>query len=401
MDSFSSDDVTSLMTPMHHGNMTISMDMLGNISATTAATVVERAPSQDLISYMYRFLTPVIIAIGLCGNTLSLIVFMRTRLRRQSSSVYLAALCIADSAFLLQLTAAWLGYVRVFIYHKQGFCQAFVYTGHVSAFLSVWFVVAFTLERYIVCVYPLSKKHICTVQRAKLIVIGCSVVAALLYSYLLLTSEPVQVRGSTKPRCFTKTEYMSFTLIMGNLDTLLTLLIPSILIVFMNARIIVVLAKSSKFQSKMPQAQSDAQSIPLCTRTLSDTPSESKSTKSGSRKSATGGAGASPSSQQQRITKMLVTISSVFLLLNGPNHVIKIYLILVSYVKSEQHAYVISQRIGYWQHGFLFLYHINFAINFFLYSLCGRNFRNEIKALFCRAKRDRTAVVSQYTHSGY
>lgn len=84
------------------------------------------------------YLTPVIIAVGLFGNLLSFFVFVCTHVKRLSSSVYLAALAVADTGFLVQLFVVWLGYVRVFLFHQQVWCQAFVYLTYVCSFLSVW-----------------------------------------------------------------------------------------------------------------------------------------------------------------------------------------------------------------------------------------------------------------------
>ena len=83
------------------------------------------------------------------GNLISFLVFVCTPVRQLSSSVYLAGLALSDSSFLLQLFVTWLGYVRVFLVHRNVWCQMVVYFAYVSSFLSVWLVVGFTVERYI------------------------------------------------------------------------------------------------------------------------------------------------------------------------------------------------------------------------------------------------------------
>ena len=42
------------------------------------------------------------------------------------------------------------------IFHTDGWCQFVTYATYVSAFLSAWIVVGFTVERYIVVYYPLQ-----------------------------------------------------------------------------------------------------------------------------------------------------------------------------------------------------------------------------------------------------
>ena len=68
--------------------------------------------------YLQLYITPVIILVGFVRNGFSIIVFEKNRLLHLSSLVYLAALCVADSLFLVELLAMWLIYLRVFIFHK-------------------------------------------------------------------------------------------------------------------------------------------------------------------------------------------------------------------------------------------------------------------------------------------
>ncbi len=58
---------------------------------------------QRLLWDAHLYLTPVIIVVGLLGNVTSFLVFVTTTLRHLSSSVYLAALALADTAFLFQV----------------------------------------------------------------------------------------------------------------------------------------------------------------------------------------------------------------------------------------------------------------------------------------------------------
>lgn len=45
------------------------------------------------------------------------------------------------------MAATWFELVDIPVFNKNGFCQLFVYIKYVCSFLSVWFVVAFTVER--------------------------------------------------------------------------------------------------------------------------------------------------------------------------------------------------------------------------------------------------------------
>jgi len=56
-----------------------------------------------VVNILDLYLLPLISVVGCIGNVLSFVVFTTTYLRRLSSSVYLAALAVADTIFLLVL----------------------------------------------------------------------------------------------------------------------------------------------------------------------------------------------------------------------------------------------------------------------------------------------------------
>ncbi len=84
-DNETMDNQTSL-TPMH-----------------TGMTPQEFRKYSRLLFHVHLYFTPIIIAVGLLGNITSFFVFVTTSLRHLSSSVYLAALALADSGFLFQV----------------------------------------------------------------------------------------------------------------------------------------------------------------------------------------------------------------------------------------------------------------------------------------------------------
>ena len=70
-------------------------------------------PFRKIMEGLNTYLTPFTIVVGLWGNVLSFIVFTRTHLKQQSSSVYLASLALADVVFLLSLIIVWLSWIKV------------------------------------------------------------------------------------------------------------------------------------------------------------------------------------------------------------------------------------------------------------------------------------------------
>lgn len=140
--------------------------------------------------FLAHYYTPILVLFGSIGNILSVIVFFKTKLRKLSSSYYLAALGISDTCFLLGAFASWLNYVNINIYNRNYYCQFFTYLSGLCSFLSVWFVVAFTVERYIAVLYPLKRQTLCTVKHACTVLIGLTVIGCFLCVPYLLFAAP-------------------------------------------------------------------------------------------------------------------------------------------------------------------------------------------------------------------
>ena len=74
----------------------------------------------QFVLYVNTIGIPIIVMVGVVGNTISFVVFVTTHLRFKSASVYLAFMNIADTGFLLSLVPVWLGWVDVQIFNRNG-----------------------------------------------------------------------------------------------------------------------------------------------------------------------------------------------------------------------------------------------------------------------------------------
>jgi hypothetical protein len=105
------------------------------------------------------------------------------QLRCRNSSVYLGTLAAVDSGFLVALFGVWLSFVgEGEAFHRAGWCQAVVYVIHVCSFMSVWTVVAFTCENWIVIYHPLRRHALCTRRRAAVVMGALTATAVTAYS---------------------------------------------------------------------------------------------------------------------------------------------------------------------------------------------------------------------------
>ncbi|XP_071452873.1 trissin receptor [Hetaerina americana] len=456
-------------------------------------------PLLDLLDFFHLYYIPFIILVGLVGNLLSCVVFLNTHLRLRSSSYYLAALATADLGFLATLFLVWLNNnAGVVVFNRDGWCQGLVYVSSVCSFLSVWLIVAFTVERFIAVQYPLHRPHMCTVARAKGIVLALTVFALISHSYSFVMAG--MVRGFVVPSggggtaggdvgveaemtrknyseggiayhpeidmaegesplggpsqsvapgdevCDMLEQYHEAMRVINIVDSVLTLIAPLTLIVLMNTMITRNLLRfGRRFRPNggmtivgstlgMEHSGGGEGNAPE-TLAMGDVGvgggGGSGSGSGGNSRASGGGGGGGPSREtseanlnkvtipnsrrrpsqhschstksnsrhmrnntatevslrcnhvrsstrnlvstrtQQSITKMLLLISTVFVLLNLPSYVIRLYVFLC-FSLWKQRA---PTSLWCLQQFFMLLYYTNFSINFLLYSMCGATFR--------------------------
>ncbi|KAI0209000.1 hypothetical protein LSAT2_006305 [Lamellibrachia satsuma] len=92
---------------------------------------------------------------------------------------------------------------------------------------------------------------------------------------------------------------------------------------------------------------------------------------------------------------MLLAVSTTFVLLNLPSHAIRVHSFIVGLIDS---TYRPSRELLVLQEVSTLVYYCNFAVNFFLYSLCGDNFRKALWSLGtkCRYRADRRSYCQRY-----
>lgn len=368
---------------------------------------------QRIVSALNLFALPGIIMLGTVGNLLSFFVFIGTHLRLQSSYVYLAFLNVADTLFLLCLLVAWLGRINVRLMDRVGWCQLTVYLSYASSFLSVWIVVGFTVERYIVVFHPLKKDVWCTRRRAYMVVLCLAATSLCLYSFSTWTNGVVALADGSHV-CAPRRRFMTLMRVATGIDTLITLVVPSVVIIGFNVSMSVKIREIAYKRKHQLTAGGDKtccmkygggdgggggvgvggggggwangrESYRLEPGFL---PSSRLSCSSFQLRRLIGGRHVSNDSIRRRFqlrtTRTLLTISSVFLVLNMPSHVLRVYAML--YYLSDA-TYALPRHVSLCQHLVQMLYYINFAVNFFLYSACSRTFRGALRRLYGRIDR--------------
>ncbi|VEN55250.1 unnamed protein product [Callosobruchus maculatus] len=134
--------------------------------------------------WVQKVLVPILLCLGIAGNTLTIMVLTRRRMR-SSTNIYLSALAIADIFHLI------FGFLLSFTHYKNihdrkyelywRFYGLTHWLCDAASATSAWLTVSFTLERYIAVCHPMKGKVFCTEGRAKSIIV-------IIYIFCLLTT---------------------------------------------------------------------------------------------------------------------------------------------------------------------------------------------------------------------
>jgi somatostatin receptor 2 len=94
-------------------------------------------------------------------------------------------------------------------------------------------------------------------------------------------------------------------------------------------------------------------------------------------------------SPHSAVTRLLLAVALVFVILHTPSHIIRIKVTIEKLMGKAQTVSVVDRVL---QQLFLTLYHLNYAVNIFIYICCGRRFR---KVLYERVRQLSSKESSQ------
>ncbi|XP_041349091.1 somatostatin receptor type 4-like [Gigantopelta aegis] len=290
-----------------------------------------------------KAIIPIVCLIGTFGNLLSIIVLLGKVLRDKSCCVYLAAKCIADTVFLVALFVVWLARVDVHLFNLHGVCQMVIFITYICGFLSVWCIVFITLENYIRIAHFTRVPQLCKPDIARGVILAMCLVSVVIYNFPLWTAGSIQMNGTAK--CVMLKEYVAINKGLTYMDTAVTLVLPSLVIITLLVAIIMNIYECYKKRKRLRRLGRHDAMVFLC-----DSP-------------------------HSRVTKMLFAVSSVFILLHTPSHAIRIRLIIMFFLKADG-LKIDEFRL---QRVFELFYYANFSLNCFIYLCFGITFRH----IFC------------------
>ncbi|KFD60929.1 hypothetical protein M514_09953 [Trichuris suis] len=313
----------------------------------------------------------VLIVVGLLGNSLSIATIYRSKLKRVSSNHFLIALTCSDSVFLLSLLLIWLNKCGLPVYHREGPCQLVLFFLNCSSWLSSWYLMVLTIERYFVVYFPLSQAARCTVGRTRRIIF-MAIPVPLLFNIWVFVATGVTDRGF----CDTKESYYHTAMILNWLDTLMSFILPALVIITCNVAICVRLFSRRDIFAALRGG------VPECLHSgvQGSVQAPLMRCHNAPRRRQT---------QELKITQSLVALSFIFVALNVPSYALRLrdyILVATDPIHQKQNLLdIVLENV------FNLIYYSNYAINFFLYCLTSQNFRNTAIGLWKKKVKTLTA----------
>ena len=287
---------------------------------------------------------PIICTLGLIGNTMIIIVFSRKTMLT-STNIYLCSLAVAD---IIKLISDFLYFITVLLLELDPVvgnrCYAYLYPYahfifNVSVCVSAWLTVSVAVERFLLVCHPAHAKGMITIPRTKMITCLCYVVMTVVAVPSALRYKTVEtyemVEGVNRTMLEVNLTALwqdkRFVITYTWLQSLLRSIIPLFVLIIMNAFIINAL-RQTRANKKL--------------------------------------------ASRNRITMLLIIVILFFLICITPDAIMSAFF---NYGYTESKNYLVKGVREITD----FLLAVNAAINFVLYMIFNKLFREQFIATFC------------------
>ena len=336
-----------------------TLNITENITYSTFPVMLASKELEITRFIVQRILSPLLVTGGVLGNIFNIIV-LRNKKMRSSTNVYLTALAVCDTLYLIFMIA--LSLIDCNNRDLPGFLIYFHPVGRVFSDMfgntAVWLTVAFTLERYVGVCHPMKGKAWCTIRKAKLAAFSVTILCFCTTLPEFLEMEIVEIEASNSLKTYLKCQNTEF----GNSDsyqigyfwwyvTFFTI-IPLILLSIFNSTLIASVWKANKAR-----------------RTLSNSCVVGETTRH--------------ATEQQKVTTMLIAVVIIFLICQFPWAILLIY----KAYTSAHNIPVPRDKVRITGNVCNILVVFNASINFLLYSYFSSRFRRVFKQIICSLRK--------------
>jgi hypothetical protein len=324
---------------------------------TTNATEIVRPgvdPAAKLFTLILSgYLSPLSAIAGMIGNQLSFSVMGRKRFRKHVFCFYIRALSVTDSGCLgwflfghlvLNIINVQTGGLP-FLVRDLLYCRLTIYFTYLFYDVSIWTVVAMTVDRFIAVRYPLKAKTMCTVGRARIYVAGNFGIHTIYYIPHLFRTSATGGNLEYQSSCYLPTEFFPiwFSDVLEAGHEIIDILVPMIVLLVLNVEIMITMKSSRKDKHNLSATTDDAKA----------------------------------SSQDLSLTIMLVLVTWIFIIFLLPYNLdyFFFHVVFPDAGPANPTARSDSLEIG------LVTAYVNITLNFYLYCFGCKNFRHELARL--------------------
>ena len=320
-------------------------------------------------------MSPCLIIFGMVGNSLVFVVLTKSSMRQTTCSIYLRFLAVFDSLVLcVNLVRYWIIHVTDYDLRDYGaaVCKMHTWAAYWVSYTSAWLLVSVTVERCVSVWFPHKVKTFCTKRKTYIIIIAIILIMALINAHYLYglgdkydTEENVTFCDSIY-----EGHYNFFTFIWPWVDLSIYSLLPSTILTVCNISIIFKVISSNR-------------------RILRDNSVRGNSTQNGSL--------AFRRYQQSSLTAMMLTTSIIYVVCTTPFCIYVIYSANITFEfwdNSQEKAVddLLWAAVN-------ILQFTNNSINFILYCVSGKRFRDELKGICCRREQRHPVIYNVPTSS--
>ncbi len=355
------------MTPADNFDSTSTLGSFdGTVDRITSVPTTEDTFRQDVEAFLTfkiaevitKYWFPIMVPIGLVGNSLSFLVMIKPSNRKLSTCIYMSAISVTDNAMMLLALHNWLlTVVGTHTWHLWE-CKSAGYFVLVSLQNSTFLVVAMTVDKYVAIKWPHRAATYSTPRRAKMVVLG---VFAVTFIYNIPHLFASDLEGS---QCLGFARGGDITKVYSWFSFVLNALVPLTMLVHMNY---VIIQKVKKSHTKFSMER--GKSTPDNRKANEGLGSENVGQKGHSKEERR-------RSVENQLTTMLLLVTTLFVVLMLPTYARFITFAFVP--RGTPRRFAALQLFYHISHK---LYHTNNAINFFLYCISGSRFRRDVRAI--------------------
>lgn len=337
------DDISHVLVAEY--NVTQQVDSNVSVEPAVEFTAEQSAQLADLQFWLNAVLTNITVCLGLVGNMLTVIILSK-RAMRSSTNIYLCALalwdCVVLVSTLLLIGLPSIPQFLIYLHYVLPYVISYFYPlALIAQTATIWLTVSFTVERYIAVCHPLKAARMCTIYRAKMVIISVSCGSALYNIPRWFEYRPIYKPDHQYPQltstAFGENDrynkiYFSWFYVP------IMCIIPLLTLVIMNLFLILAVRRSHRQRRDMNVRQS----------------------------------------RENNVTIMLCSVVIVFIICQVPALSYNLAFAVHRHATEQSFDYQVLSHIRN------FLVCFNSAINFLLYCALGQKFRRIFLHTFCR-----------------